>query len=740
MTTRAQSCHLAWQAICICCLMLPAVQLARGQTQNEDAGIDGPAQEQQREEDSRVDGGPQPVAAGSPAQRQVVADEVVVYGAAYRTTGTKSDLKPLESPMSFEIYDNELLTSRQVDSVNEALRYVPGITPESRGTVTIFDQYTIRGFESYRNYYDGLPLQYNGLWNLVPQVDVFATQSIEVLKGPTSVLYGAAPPGGMVNQTSKQPQSQRSTELRGRLGTNQLIEGALDSTGNLGESVDYRLIALARRRDGQQVTTEEERALIAPSLTWRIGDRTRLNLNAYYQHDPEMIPSTPLPAVGALYPAPYGKLDSDAYAGDENWAAYDREILMAGWKLDHRFNESTSFLQNFRYTTGNALQHNTYNFGLLGDQRTLVRSAYFTDEEQDGVVVDNQLAVKFALGATAHRLLLGLEYQRLDSDIRYGDTFGNATPTIDLGNPDYDQIDPALLPLDTYTERHDIEQSQLGLYLQDEVKWGALTLVGGLRRDRYRSTDDAMTTFSAGKTEISQSETTFRAAAIYTFGNGFAPYLNYSESFEPTAGIDSMTGKPFEPTTAKQNEIGFKFRSRSGATELTAAYFDIRKQNVVVNTPTFTERTQAGEVRSKGAELAWRQLLGSKIDFTLALTDFDIDITKNPLDPALVGKTPVWVAEQQASLWVSYYATPRFELSGGVRYVGESQLDALNTDTVPSYTVFDAAAVVRLTASSRLALTASNLFDKRFVGACFDVNNCWMGPERSVELSLSVNF
>ena len=129
--------------------------------------------------------------------------QVIVSATGYRTTGTKSDLKPLEAPMSYEVYDNELLSARQADSVNEALRYVPGVTPESRSTVTIFDQYTIRGFESYRNYYDGLPLQYDGLWNLVPQVDAFATESVEVLKGPVSVLYGSAPPGGMVNQTAK---------------------------------------------------------------------------------------------------------------------------------------------------------------------------------------------------------------------------------------------------------------------------------------------------------------------------------------------------------------------------------------------------------------------------------------------------------------------------------------------------------------------------------------------------------
>ena len=242
--------------------------------------------------------------------------QVIVSATGYRTTGTKSDLKPLEAPMSYEVYDNELLSARQADSVNEALRYVPGVTPESRSTVTIFDQYTIRGFESYRNYYDGLPLQYDGLWNLVPQVDAFATESVEVLKGPVSVLYGSAPPGGMVNQTAKQPRSKQETQLRARIGTNALRELALDSMGPLSKDIDYRVIALARERDGQQATTREERRLFAPSLTWRISPSTRLNLNLYYQDDPALIPSTPLPATGTLRDAPYGRLDADAFAGD----------------------------------------------------------------------------------------------------------------------------------------------------------------------------------------------------------------------------------------------------------------------------------------------------------------------------------------------------------------------------------------------------------------------------------------
>ncbi|WBS04743.1 TonB-dependent siderophore receptor [Pseudoduganella sp. SL102] len=679
----------------------------------------------------------QETAAADPAQ-------VIVSGTSYRTTGTKSDLKPIEAPMSYEVYGNEQLAARQADSVNEALRYVPGVTPESRPTVTIFDQYTIRGFESYRNYYDGLPLQYNGLWNLAPQVDVFATDSVEILKGPASVLYGSAPPGGMVNQTAKLPRSRQETAIRARAGTNDLRELGVDSTGPLSKDIDYRLVALVRERDGQQATTNEERRLVAPSVTWRIGPATRLHANLYYQDDPALIPSTPLPALGTLRQAPYGLLAPDTFAGDAGWSGMTRETTMAGWKFEHAFNDSVKFLQNFRYTKARGLQRNTYNNGLLEDDRTLTRSAYFTDERQHGYVVDNQLAFRLATGALVHRLLAGADYQKLRSTVGYGDTLGTDTPSIDLGNPDHFLFDPAALPFGFYTERHAIRQSQLGLYVQDEICVGALTLVGGLRRDRYRSEDVNASSYagapSAATTAIAQEKTSGRAAAIYRFGNGMAPYLNYSTSFEPASGVDSLTGQGFKPTTAKQIEAGIKYKSPDSRTELTAAWFDIRKQNVVVNTPTFNQYTQNGEVRSTGIELSWNQALTERLDFTLGLTHLDMEVTKNALDPALVGKTPVWVADKGASLWLTYTPLDTLDLSAGIRHVGASQMDEANTAQVPSYTLFDAAAMFRVNRTWSVGLTASNLGDKRYVGACHSAQNCWMGAERSVELTVHARF
>ncbi|GAB60586.1 TonB-dependent siderophore receptor [Rheinheimera nanhaiensis] len=667
------------------------------------------------------------------------AIEVIkVYADSYRSTGTKSRLTPLQAPMSYQIYDAALLQLRQVDSVNEALRYAPGITTENRSTVTIFDQYTIRGFDSYRNYYDGLPLQYNGLWNLAPQVDAYATESVEVLKGPTSVLYGSAPPGGMVNQTAKQPQAQTQHQARARLGSGQLAEVAFDSTGAVTGQANYRLIGLARQKDGQQQSTREQRYVIAPSLSWAFNEATSVNLNLYYQNDPEMVPSTPLPAMGTLYPASYGYLPADAYAGDKNWAGFKRELTMLGYKLHHQVSPGLSLLQNLRYTRADGKQQNSYNLGLSDGDAMLARTAYFTDEAIDGYVVDNQLAWATNGNAWRNQLLLGVEYNSLDSQVRYGDTLGVNTPALNLAQPDYNLMDPAQLPLDTYSQQNQIEQRQLGVYLQNEWQLSGLLLLAGLRHDRYDSRDDANFAGVLSTTDIDQRHTSVRLAAMYTFDSGWAPYISYSESFEPVSGTDSVTGEAFKPTTADQIELGVKYNGDT--TQLTLAAFDLRKQQVVVNTPDFMQKTQTGEVQSKGVEMTLQQQVTADVSLNLSLTQLDVAVSRNPLNPALVAKTPVWVAEQQAAAWAHYYVSDKLELSTGVRYVGPSQLDELNSDQLPGYTLWDLALAYQLSDNYKLGLTASNLGNKRYVGACYDQNNCWMGAERSVELNLYAGF
>lgn len=673
-------------------------------------------------------------------------DAITVYSDGYRSTGTKTALDPNDAPMSYTRIDQDLLQKRQADSVNAALRYEPGVSSESRGTVSVFDEYNIRGFKTYSNFYDGLRLPYDGAWNLMPQVDVYATEAVEVVKGPASSLYGYAAPGGMVNQIAKAPKSTQENEVQLRLGNQNLKEVAVDSTGPITDTLDYRFVALKRQKDGQMQTTEEERLLINPSLEWQATDDVSVLANLFYQDDPEMVPSTPLPAVGTVYKASYGKLDSDAYAGDE-WNKFSKEVFMPSVTVNWDINDQLTFKHITRYTDAEAQQRNMYNRGFVeGSDTILNRVAYTTDESMNNWTTDNQLAYTFDTANTSHNLLFGAEYQETDSSAIYYDAGANGTPNLDLSNPDYSQINTATLPLDTYRQTQDIEQSQLGFYVQDEMRWQDLTVVAGLRHDNFESTTE-QTDASQGAVYNNEtfgndaSETSGRFAAIYDFDNGLSPFVSYSESFQPVVGSNFITNEPFEPSTADQLEAGLKYLSPDRATQGTLAVFDITQKNVVVTNPAdYRQKVQTGEIESKGFEISGSRMLNDWVDLAASYSYTDAEITEDEFNPDVVGNTPAQTAKHKATLWADYYATDKLTLNAGIRYEDGMQIDKQNSDELPSVTLVDVGGSYQINPMLAVGASINNLFDKTYVSSCYSIADCWMGPERQMSVSLKANF
>ncbi|MFM4705389.1 TonB-dependent siderophore receptor [Aeromonas bivalvium] len=678
-------------------------------------------------------------------------ETLTVLGQTYRNTATKTRLDPIETPQAISVVDGETLSQRGVSSVSEALRYVPGVNTELRGgAVNRLDLFNIRGFDNYQNFYDGLLLQYNE-WNLQPQIDPVAIEQLEVFKGPTSVLYGSMPPGGMVNLIAKRPQREGKHSVSVATGTGTLKELTLDSTGAINEQLAYRLVGLAREKDGQAVTSKEERYVFAPSLDWQLGERTLLNLNLYYQKDPEAGIYTTVPAKGSVKANPQGELGSDTFLGDQHWNQYNRDVTLLGYKLSHDFSANWQFLQNARYMDASARQRNTYNGALAADDRTLSRNAYLTDEASRGFVIDNQLSGKVQTGAAQHNLLLGVDYQYLDADVLYRDTLDYNAGDIDIFNPNHSQIDPDSLNF-VYQDRKQIKQHQTGVYLQDQVRLDRLVAIAGLRYDSYRMDTDSHSLYagaaSSSLARIDQDNLSLRLGALYELDGGISPYVSYAESFEPVPGADKH-GAAFDPATGQQWEGGLKFLSEDMSKMVTLSAFRITKKNALVTDPdnVYGPKLQTGETLSKGVELEGRIDLASNLDLSASYTLIDMAITRD--SSGLQGKTPVWVPDQTASLWGNYRleqgAAAGLRLGAGLRYVGETQLDAANTDKVPDYLLMDLAASYDLgRLSQRLkgveaSVSASNLFDQTYY-SCYDQNNCWFGAERNLEARLKYAF
>ncbi|WP_245587125.1 TonB-dependent siderophore receptor [Aliagarivorans marinus] len=689
-----------------------------------------------------------------------VDEHLTVLAKSYRNTATKTALAPEETPQGISVIDSETMELRGVSSVTEALRYVPGVNTELRGgAVTRLDLFNIRGFDNYQNFYDGLQLLFNG-WNLQPQIDPFAVEQIEVFKGPTSVLYGNMPPGGMVNMIAKSPQMERHTEIGVASGSHNKAEATFDSTGQIGSSdFAYRVIAKANKQDGMADTSEEERYLIAPSLDWHISDATLLNLNAYYQHDPSAGIYTTMPSFGSVQGNPNGDLSRSLFTGDQNWNEYDRKVGLYGAKLTHDFNTDWSVLVNARYMDAEALQKNTYNLcydaatgtycpTLESDGRTLNRRAYLTDETSKGWTVDLQLSGYVTTGALEHNLLFGMDWQKLESEVQYWDAQISA---IDIYNPnnnmlDHDSLYDYLKSNPEYWNGHyliDVEQT--GVYFQNQMRLDRLVMIAGLRYDEYSYQEREQ--IWDGKTKQNQYNTSFRFGGLYEFDNGWAPYISYAESFEPEIGTDT-DGNAFDPSTGKQWEGGVKYSSYDRDINFTGSLFHITKENAVTRDPNGSpyDQIQVGETVSKGLELEGSWQVNHNLNLMANYTLLDMTIEK---DTDLQGKTPVWVPDQTANLWASYHfyqgSLNGLTLGGGARYVGETQIDSQNTSTVSGYTLFDLSVgydMGSFTSSLENAVASvavTNLFDKEYY-SCYDQMNCWAGDERRIEARVKLGF
>lgn len=213
---------------------------------------------------------------------------------------------------------------------------------------------------------------------------------------------------------------------------------------------------------------------------------------------------------------------------------------------------------------------------------------------------------------------------------------------------------------------------------------------------------------------------------LYLADNGLAPYFSYSESFLPIADTDFF-GKPFEPETGVQYEVGVKYQPPGANASVTLAAFDLRRQNVLTQDPeNFDNQIQTGEVRSRGIEVEAVASLDFGLDLILAYTYLDPEITKSNVvddegERIEEGETPEGVQKHTAALWADYTiqggALAGLGFGAGVRYLGSTFGDVPNTIKVPGQTLVDAA-VHYDWKNFRLALNATNLSDETYVATC----------------------
>ncbi len=643
----------------------------------------------------------------------------VGYVATRSKTGSKTDSAVIDNPQSISTVTRQQMDDQGVQTVDQALRYTTGVYTQD-GTDVRFDQLRARGFDM-DSYMDGLALFQSPRF-ATPRIDTYLMDRIDVLFGPSSVLYGQGSPGGMVNYVSKLPTETPYHEIEALIGNHDNYQLGFDFSGPLDKdgTVLYRITGIGRDAQTQVSDIKDQRIAIAPSITIKPDHNTSLTLQAGYQRDPNGGLFNPITASGTIWSNPNGELGPDKYFGDPNTDGMHRTQYWFGYQFQHAFNDTWSVSQNLRYLHIDERYYQTSVTSNLTNNDTAYMWGNVDNEHWSQFQVDTHAQAKFATGPVDHTVLFGVDYRR----VLGGDDMGNGLAgTLNLYNPDYSSL-TTILP----TDRVDYSLSQIGVYAQDEMRYKRWVFTVGVRED-YASTNQQD---DAAVSHANDHAFTWRAGLAYEFDNGIVPYVSYARSFEPVLG-STESGSPFVPTTGKQVEVGVRYQPKGYAGYFRVSAYDLRQNNVATTDPTNANyQVQTGQIRSRGIETEAHVNVTEDLKLIASYTYLNQVVTE---DTSFEGKRPTIAPRHNAALWADYtfHRGPlrNFGVGGGLRYMSSSEGNNANTFQVPARTLVDLAFHYDWQ-NWRLGLNINNLFNHEYVSYCTNTFLCYWGATRSI--------
>ena len=676
-------------------------------------------------------------------QTESATGPVQGYNASRSGTGTKTDTPIQEIPQSISVVTADRIEDQGVETLQQAFRYVPGVFADPYGPDSRVDGPTVRGTE-VDTYLDGM--RTTNAWFNYQRIDPYTLERAEVLRGPASVLYGAATTGGLINLVTKRPQPFDMHEIGVQYGSFDRKQIQTDHTGKLTADGQwlYRLIGVFRDSDYQTDYVKDDRILVVPAVTWAPTNMTNWTVMANYQKDKTGSSTGFLPHSGTIFSNPNGRIPINRFAGDPDTDLYQTETKSVTSLFEHRFSDTLKVAHNMRYQDVDGIYHSVYANSFFNPidptattpyldpaQRTVSRYVDWWDTHRKTFTSDSNAELKFNIGPMSHKVLVGFDYRRMTETGSAGSSL-DMTP-FDLYAPVYNPIVPP-----TMLTTPNLKQTQAGIYAQDQVRWGSLIGTFGLRYDRASSDIEGLGT---------QTDTalTWRTGLMYELPFGLSPYVSYSQSFTPQFGtavygnsscVDSANGL-CKPVLGEQYEAGFKFMQTKNLI-INGAVFDITQQNRLATNPAGAGSVQTGEARIRGAELEVLATVMNDLDIIGAYTYLDAKVTEG--DNA--GNHIETVPQHQASLWAKYrfsmLGVQGFAVGAGVRYTG-AVWDGADVIKTPGYTLVDAM-VSWEDKQWRFQINGTNLTDKEYFTACLSRGDCFYGNGRTILAQLTYKF
>ncbi|MBA4503071.1 TonB-dependent siderophore receptor [Marinobacterium marinum] len=679
-------------------------------------------------------------AAPSSTTTRMAGEKIVITGKDDRyqnrtsTGAMRMEMDQLETPQQVNVIDEQLITEQGATSLGQVLSNDSSIS--AGGTSRNRERFALRGFDLDSG--NGFLRNGQQHWSHYRQ-PIELLDRVEVLKGPSGLLYGKSAPGGLVNMVTKAPTHERQTTIRQDFGSDHEYRTMIDTSGALTEDerLRARLVLSHQQYDSWRrytdgSTPETERFVGGLFVDYDVTDNATLSFHYDKTSDDGSVDSGALikdgkPVLGDkhIWNAPWSNIDNDV----ENIGADLALQLNPNWSLNTGYNRQKFIRHDLETSSFSGYDPAAGTYKLTGFDRhdTWKFETAYAD-----------LNGQFNTGAVRHEVLVGANwlnyyYKRQQQSFR-----GSNAIDVVVGQP----IDkPAGLDYRSATANVYPERNSYGVYVQDLItlnpQWQLLV---GARYDRE---DDGSDT---------QSNVVPKAGVIYHPSDAGSVYLTYAESFEPQSPVrnqdDINDGMKLDPVTGEIYELGTKWNLMDERLQLSAAVFDLTQTNKVLKRDRpdlgagITETTQVGEQQHIGAEIMASGQLTDRLSLQGSATWLDAEL-KDPYNARLDGNRPADVPEFAASVWTRYDLDGNTAFNLGAIHVGQRYGDNNNTYKKDGYTRFDAGVSHRIRqfkqADLTLRLKVENLFDEDYL-AGGDNDNTVIGEGRNFLASMEMRF
>ncbi len=655
-------------------------------------------------------------------------DDAKTYVAEEASTATRTDTPIKDVPQSIQVITRKVIEEQRTFRLQNTLENVSGINATDSGA-SLYENLIIRGFTATdRSYFR------NGLIDPFAQFtasDTYNVRRLEVLKGPAAVLYGQGDPGGVINVVTNKPLADAAYSANTTIGNFNFYRSELDATGplNAGKTVLYRLNVAGQKANSFIDFANRDLAAIAPSVTWLLGSRTTLTVDADYMRRWSNDPYG-LPAQGTIWGNVNGNLPRNRSTTLGDYSMFNRTSYRIGYDLTHQFDDKWSIRNAYRHSIVEDDRNNLYAFpdSLDADQRTLNRFQVLQPavaRRHAHSMVTNVVGHLRILDMD-HTLLTGVELRQEKTD-QFTFTFA-AAPPLDLFAPNY-SLPPS--PFTGNNRYFQADNKTAAFYVQDQIAiLPHLKFMGGLRFDYVHQA----TQNNEGSNSSDNHAVSPRLGLVYQPIDPLSFYTSWTKGFQPSSPSSlNGNGDLFKPERSTQYEVGVKTFMMDNRLSATLAWFHLTRENLVTPNPdpglaALGYSVQTGEQRSQGIELDVTAQVTPGWNVIAGYAYTDAEVTKDN-DATLLNKRLANVPYNKFTVWSTYHfqegPLKGFGVGGGI-FAYSSRTASIFGDPIdmPAYVRADAALYYNRALEQgnwlgakglNLALNVRNLLDQRYV-------------------------